>query len=395
MASDRTPRMDWDAARQYAFAVATALDPISIPLAKAVGRTTATDVVARCDVPHYASSAMDGWAVSGPSPWRLRMGGASTAGVTTIAPGEAIPIVTGGLIPLGVDRVLRSEHGVQAGSTLDRNTDAPTGEPQPGEHIRPVAEEARMSETVIRSGAVLNPANIAVAAVSGHDELSVLPRPRVSLVLTGNEVIEHGIPAPGKVRDTFGPQLPSLIRMLGGEVTAEQHLADDLDLLVAALREHADTELIITTGGTGTSPADHLRSALTAVGAKMLIDGIRMRPGGPTLLAKLPDGRFLIGLPGNPLAAMMGVLTLVRPLLAGMAGDSEPDLGSVLTARELPGRPGIVQLLPYASENGAAITSRWFGSGMLRGLAEADGVLITPPAGARPGEIVQTLPLPW
>lgn len=392
--ADRVRPMPWDWARRCAFAVTTPLAPVSIPLGEAVGRISASDVDALCDVPHYASSAMDGWAVAGPPPWRLRAVSARGVG-DAIAPGDARTIVTGGLIPAGADRVLRSEHGVLVDSTLDRTADAATGEPRRGEHIRPAGEEARKSETVIRSGTVLNPAHVAVAAVCGHDELSVLPRPRVSLVLTGDEVTRHGIPGPGTVRDTFGPQLPSFIRMLGGTVTAEQHLPDVLDLLVSGIRAHGEADLVITTGGTGRSPADHLRSALAAIDAEVLIDGIRMRPGGPALLAQLPDGRFLVALPGNPLAAMMGVLTLVRPLLAGLAGRNEPVLGSVITARGLVGRPDTVQLLPYASEHGAAITSKWFGSGMLRGLAEANGVLVTPPAGARPGETVQTLPLPW
>jgi molybdopterin molybdotransferase len=299
--------------------------------------------------------------------------------------------------------VLRSEHGTVAGTStgtdgtarLERNSSAREDEPREGEHVRPAGEEVRMSEAIIRAGTVLNPAHIAIAAVSGHDELSVLPRPRVGLVLTGDEVVESGIPTPGHVRDTFGPQLPAFVAMLGGEVTVSQRLPDDLDLLVSTIDALRNTEVVITTGGTGASAADHLRSALQELKAEILIDGVAMRPGGPSLLAKLPDGRFLIGLPGNPLAAMMGMLTLAQPLLAGLAGAAEPSLGSVTTGRELTGRPGLSRLLPYRLEDGVAMKSQWFGSGMLRGLAEADGVLISPPPGAHTGEAVQMLALPW
>lgn len=388
----RVPRLDWHTARHESFHTATPLADTSVPLNTAVGRIAARDVVALCDVPHYASSAMDGWAVAGPPPWRIITGDLLTHG-------EAHAIVTGGLVPAGADGVLRSEHGVVTATgdsvTLDLNASARPGEPEAGEHVRPAGEEVTSSDTVIRAGTTLNPAHIAVAAVCGYDEVSVLPRPRVSLILTGDEVVEHGIPEPGHVRDTFGPQLPSFIAMLGGEVTASTRLQDELGLLITAIDAHSDANVIITTGGTGDSSADHLRSALQELRAEILIDGIAMRPGGPSLLAKLPDGRFLVGLPGNPLAAMMGMLTLAQPLLAGLAGQSEPALGSVITEHELTGRPGLSTLLPYRLQEGKALKSQWFGSGMLRGLAEADGVLISPPHCVRTGETVETIPLPW
>lgn len=361
-------------------------------LSAAIGRTLAADVVALCDVPHYASSAMDGWAVAGVAPWRL---GKSQS----LEPGEAVPIVTGGLVPAGTRAVLRSEHGavrdVDGAQLLEPNDKARPGEPADGDHVRPAGEEVALADVVFPAGTRLNPAHVAVAAVCGHDELLVLRAPRVALILTGDEVVGSGIPEPGHVRDTFGPQFPTLIRMLGGTVTSARHLGDDLDLLLAAISNASDAEVLVTTGSTGQSTADHLHAALTRLGASILIDGIAMRPGGPALLAQLPDGRYLVGLPGNPLAAMIGMLTLVQPLLAGLAGAAEPALGSVVTGRDLTGRPGLYRLLPYQLRDGAAAKSPWFGSGMLRGLATADGVLISPPAGARAGESVETLPLPW
>jgi molybdopterin molybdotransferase len=368
------------------------LGETSVPLSSAVGRIVARDIIALCDVPHYASSAMDGWAVAGPAPWNLVEN-------VSLARGEARAIVTGGLIPEGADRVLRSEHGesISTGGlvTLQTNANARAGEPKKDDNVRPAGEEVAITDVVIHAGTSLNPAHIAVAAVCGYDEVLVLPQPQVSLVLTGDEVVDHGIPEPGHVRDTFGPQLPSFVAMLGGRVTANTRLPDNLGMLIAAIEAHPDVDVIITTGGTGDSPVDHLRPALKVLRAEIRIDGIAMRPGGPSLLAELPDGRFLVGLPGNPLAAMMGMLTLVHPLLARLAGNAEPVLGSVLAAGELTGHPGLSKLLPYRLQDGQAVTSQWFGSGMLRGLAEADGVLITPPSGAHAGAKVQTVPLPW
>jgi molybdopterin molybdotransferase len=385
-------RPDWHAARAYSYRAPHRLHPESVPLSEAIGRVLASDMVALCDVPHYASSAMDGWAVAGAAPWRLVRS-------QSLHPGEATPIVTGGLVPAGASAVLRSEHGTvrpaDGGQVLETNEGARPGEPAADDNVRPAGEEVAHSDVVFPAGTRLNPAHVAVAAVCGHDELPVLRTPRVALILTGDEVVGSGIPEPGHVRDTFGPQFPALIRMLGGTVTAAHHLRDDLDLLLATIADATDAEVIVTTGGTGRSTADHLHTALAQLGASILVDGIAMRPGGPTLLAQLPDGRYLVGLPGNPLAAMMGILTLAQPLLAGLAGAAEPALGSVVTGRDLTGRPGLSRLLPYQLQNGAAAKSPWFGSGMLRGLATADGVLISPPAGARSGETVATLPLPW
>jgi molybdopterin molybdotransferase len=113
------------------------------------------------------------------------------------------------------------------------------------------------------------------------------------------------------------------------------------------------------------------------------------------VLALLPDGQFVVGLPGNPLAAMMGVFTVVQPLLAAMHGVGLPALGRVAIGQDLSTGRGRIRLIPYLVRDGHAVTSDWHGSGMLRGLAEADGVLVCPEDGARAGDQVQTLTLPW
>lgn len=399
MASDPAPvppvppghQPDWHTARHYCHRLVTALPAEQVPLEQAVGRTAAHDVLARCGVPHYDSSAMDGWAVRGPSPWHLVTG-------ATLEPGQAAAIATGGLIPDRSHGVLRSEHGQQGTvdgvDVLDRNADAAADEPRTGEHIRPAGEEIGEADLVITAGTVLNPAHVAVAAVCGHDVLQVVRTPRVGLILTGNEVVKTGIPAPGHVRDSFGPQLPALLTMLGAVTSSRQQLPDDLDLLMAAISD-ADANVIVTTGGTGGSSVDHLHAALHRLKAEILIDGVAMRPGSPSLLARLSDGRFLVGLPGNPLAAMIGILTLLQPLIAGLAGTSEPPLGAVIAGHDLDGRPGLDLLVPYRLLGNGATKSRWTGSGMMRGLAEADGILVVAPTGVRAGEPVETVVLPW
>jgi len=378
--------LGWHAARDIAARAASALGPERVSLEQAIGRTLATDLFASTDVPHYASSAMDGWAVSGAGPWRL-------VDEPVLSPGLATLIVTGGLIPAGTEAVLRSESGSAYEGRLESTSS--TGEPHPAQHIRASGQEARSGDRVVRAGTLLNPAHIALAAGCGEDDLGVICRPRVRLLLTGDEVDERGIPGPGRVRDSFGPQLPSVLRMLGAEVVVQRRIHDDFSATVEAFQESpGSAELTVTTGGTGDSAADHLRAALDSLGAEFLVGRVAMRPGAPTMLARLPAGGLVLGLPGNPLAAMMGLLTIATPLLAAFRGKTS-EVGLVVSAAELEGRPGSSILAPFRLEQGRAVANGWHGSGMMRGLADAAGVLVVRPEGVRAGEFVETLALPW
>jgi molybdopterin molybdotransferase len=168
---------------------------------------------------------------------------------------------------------------------------------------------------------------------------------------------------------------------------------DDVDGTARALDE-ADARLVVSTGGTGTSPTDHVRDALRKLDARVLVDGISMRPGGPTTLAVLPDGRFVAALPGNPLAAMLGALTVVEPLLAGLAGRPSAQLRSVVAAAAT-GRKGATTLAPFAWVDGRATMTAWDGAAMLRGLADASGILVVPEEGIREGATADSMVLPW
>ncbi|MFZ3416832.1 molybdopterin molybdotransferase MoeA [Arthrobacter sp. 3Tela_A] len=409
------PNTSWKDARRAAYAAARPLPFETVPLAEALGHTLASDAVALQPVPHYASSAMDGWAVAGPEPWTIVVPEPDPepwqihkeSGRRPLQAGEAVSILTGGLVPAGAEAVLRTENGVLdpgEPATLRRASTAREDEPRLGEHIRPAGEEAAAGETTIAGGTVLNPAHIALAAVCGHDTLPVLRAPRVSLLFTGDEVIESGLPDSGQVRDTFGPQLPQLVEMLGGRVDAVRRLPDRLDDVIAALSTDAVDEtslamssgdVLVTTGGTGISDADHLRRALEAVDAELVIDGIAMRPGHPTLLARLQDGRFVVALPGNPLAAMMAVFTVLQPLLEGLRGAASAREFHVLAGVDVAPLPGRTRLVPCRIQDGRALPSQYFRSGMLRGLAEADAIMVLPEEGCAADQPVSALPLPW
>lgn len=394
----REPAFSWADARAAAHAAPRPLPAETITLAQATGRILSRNMVAITDVPHYASSAMDGWAVAGDRPWRLVQADAPAPGESVrLEPGEAVPVLTGGLVPEGTRAVLRGENGsVSPGGLLEPSATAGHDEPTDGMHIRSRAEEAQAGETVIVAGTLLNPAHVALAAVCGHDTLPVAPRPSVGLVYTGDEVVTSGIPDPGHVRDSFGPALPALIGMLGARVSGERRVPDRLERLADAIEAvGASAQVVVTTGGTGHSSADHLREALRMRGARRLIPSVAMRPGGPSLLADLGDGRLLVGLPGNPLAAMMGLFTLLAPVLRGIQGLAPEPLVSVRVDEPIWPTPGRTRLLPYRNSAGSAHPSAWNASGMLRGLASSDGVLACPPEGVAAGASVDAFELPW
>jgi len=382
-----TARPTWLEARAIAASAGAGamLPPEPVALDRAVGRRLVDDLVTPIDLPHFASAAMDGWFVVGDGPWRL-----VAAGATAPARGQAWPIVTGAPVPdvpeWGLPiAVLRSESGVVEDGLL-RSTVA--AEPRPGHHIRLPATEAARGELLIGAGTLLNPAHVALAAATGADELAVQAVPSVALVFTGDEVVTEGVPPEGRVRDSFGVQFPALVGMLGGRVTGAVRVPDHHDETVAALRD-SRADVIITTGGTGGSSADHVRAALLALDADLLVDGVAMRPGGPTRIARLPDGRIVVALPGNPLAAMVAAITLVEPLLAGLAG-REPVPTRVLHGADAEGRAGTTVLVPYTEIDGRAVVATWRGAAMLRGLAGATGLLVVPPEGEP-----LSLPLPW
>ena len=394
-----SPSPTWPEARHIAFDCALPLAPVEVPLSSAAGHTLTRGVAALQTLPHYDSSAMDGWAVSGSGPWVLTDHGA------VLSPGRASVIATGGLVPAGAQSILRKESGEihqdsDGRPLLKLNDNAKDGEPEPGRHIRPAGEEAVAGEVLIPAGTLLNPAHIALAAVAGHDSLQVQPRPSVGIVLTGSEVVTAGVPDPGQVRDTFGPQLGTVIAMLGGTPADPVRIGDSYTDWLAALDGSEAfpgrrPDVTITTGGTGCSGTDHFRAAVAALGGQLLLDGIAMRPGHPAVLAALPDGRFVVGLPGNPLAAMMALITLGAPLLEALGGRPLGAVGQATSAADIDPCPGHTRLIPCRFIEGLAFPAAHTGPGMMRGLAWADGVMAVPPGGVQSGEPVPALPLPW
>ncbi|MFJ1748838.1 molybdopterin molybdotransferase MoeA [Streptomyces sp. NPDC088116] len=425
----------WDAARALAARSARSAPAARarrVPLGQALGQALAEPLTALTDLPSFDTSAMDGWAVSGPGPWSVRtvkdakdtksVKGAKqgtkdtgrhasdTGPSTTDAPaaaddsgilaghadagplpdGEAVRIATGARIPADATAVIRSEHARTDGSgRLHAEREVIQGQ-----DIRPRGQECRSGDRLLPAGSLVTPAALGLAAAAGYDELLTVPRPSVEVLVLGDELLAKGLPHDGLIRDALGPMLAPWLHTLGADVIATRRIGDSAEALRRAVTK-STADLVITTGGTAGGPVDHVHPVLRKVGAELLVDGVAVRPGHPMLLARLTSGRHLVGLPGNPLAAVSGLVTLAEPLLRTLAGRAPRTPYHAPLRDAVHGHPYDTRLVPFVHRDEGLVPLRFNGPAMLRGIAAADGIAVVPPGGARPGEELEVLDLPW
>lgn len=369
----------WHEARALAHGAASPLAAERVGLDRAAGLVLAEELRALVALPPFDASAMDGWAVCGQGPWQV-IGEVLAGDVATTAlrAGEAVVTATGAAVPAGTTAVLPVEIGTVSDGRLHGST-------RPGLHVRPAGEEVREGELLLAHGAVLTPAALGLAAAAGHDVVLVHPRPGVRAVVTGSELVAEGLPARGRIRDAVGPLLrasvPGLVRV--------DVVPDDRDRLQSAL---TGADVVLVSGSSSAGPADHLAAVLRELDATVVVDGVDVRPGHPQLLARLPDGTWVVGLPGNPLAALVALVTLAQPLLASLAGRPPADLARARWDGEA-STATTTRLVPVVVADGEAVPTGWAGSGMLRGAAVADALAVIRP-GCATGQPVEVVPLP-
>lgn len=406
---NKLPESSWHEAREAAALLTGILAPEILPIPNASGRVLATNCVALCDLPTFDSSAMDGWAVAGDGPWTVI--GEAHAGsplASPLAAGSALRIATGAVVPAGTEAVIRWEDARTEGGRLHAESD-------PGSNIRRAGEECRAGDHIARVGAEVTPALTGFLAATGHDHVAVVRRPRVHVIVLGDELQHSGIPTDGRVRDSLGPQLPGWLARMGAECSSIVHVVDDLDDVTAALARAAETaDLVITTGGTAAGPRDHLRAAIDRNHGVIHVDCVAVRPGHPMLLADLGhlghlghleqldqgqgqgrDRRVpLVGLPGNPHSAIVGLVTLGEPLIGSMLGRPRIPLAQVATTTELRAPDSHTRLIAGNLVDGRFERSPYGGSAMLRGLAQSTGFAVAPEGRTPAGAHVEWLPLP-
>jgi molybdopterin molybdotransferase len=383
----------WIQARDAAAHVCPSLPSEQVDVSQSSGRVLADDCLARCDLPSFDSSAMDGWAVAGDGPWQVI--GDALAGrayAQPLVPGSTVRIATGAVVPNGTSAIIRWEDASLADGIV-------SGPATDAMHIRRAGEECRTGDLVAQSGTIVTPALAGFLAATGHDAIPVVRRPRIGLMLLGDELQHSGIPRDGRVRDSLGPQLPGWLTRMGAEVVTTVHIPDDLDAVVAALLRYAsECDVIITTGGTAAGPRDHLHAALTAAAGSLIIDCVAVRPGHPMLLATLSTASGglvpVIGLPGNPHSAIIGLMTFAQPIIDSMLGRPALTLRSVPTVEALRSPAGHTRLIAGNLVDGRFVLSPYGGSAMLRGLAQSTGFAVAQAGDTPAGAVVEWLPLP-
>ena len=384
--------LDWAAARRtvYEAGLLAKLLPVRYPIDQADGATLAEPLRTLTPLPAFATSSVDGYAVRGEGPWRVSGRVLAGGEPSPLRDGEAVEIATGAMVPEHTERVIRVEHAtVTEGKVSTENVPALRTD------IREIGEEAGSGEELLPEGHPVTPGVIGLAASCGHDLIAVRPKPRAALLVFGDELAVTGPPGNGRVRDALGPALPAMLAHAGAEPVPgfrpRGPIDDTLEAHVSALRAALDdADVVCTTGGTMHGPVDHLHPALAELGASYVVNTVAVRPGFPMLVAALPGDRFVVGLPGNPQSAVVAVVSLVLPLLAGLSGREFPSTSTVELGADVPGRGDYTHLALVRIDGSRAYPLPHAGSAMLRGLAAADGFAIIPPgengaAGSRTG----------
>ncbi len=358
----------------------------------ALGRVLAQDVISPISVPAHDNSAMDGFAFDGAQlrpdrPLTLQIIGTALAGKAwqgSVAPGQCVKIMTGAIMPKGLDTVVPQELAQVSGTQI---TLAP-GLLQPGDNRRKLGEDLLVGRSALQKGELLAPAALGLLASLGIASVPVLRRLRVAYFSTGDEILSLGeAPREGAVFDSNRYTVFGLLTRLGVQVIDLGVVRDEPVLLEAAFRSAAaQADAIITSGGVSVGEADYTKAMMKQLG-DVAFWKIAMRPGRPMAVGRIPAGdqrsTILFGLPGNPVAVMVTFLAFVRPALLQMMGCS-PKATPLLKARSLealrkkPGRTeyqrGIVRSTPEGTLQVATTGNQ--GSGVLSSMVQANGLIV-------------------
>ncbi|MBA3475237.1 MAG: molybdopterin molybdotransferase MoeA [Actinobacteria bacterium] len=294
-----------------------------VPVASASGRVLAEDVTARVDLPPFASSAMDGFAVRAADlPGRLPVVHRIAAGLPAdrrLAPGEAMEISTGGALPEGADSVVPIERVVEQ----DNRIEVPESV-SPGAHVRPAGGDIRAGDDLLEAGTVLGAAQVGALAAVGVAEVRCARRPTVVVLSTGTELRAPGEElGPGQIYESNGPMLAAAFEATGAIVERLGPITDDEESHRAALERGLAADVLVSSGGVSVGPHDLVRRILAELGVEEDFWGVAVRPGKP--LAFGSRGATLVfGLPGNPVSSLVAVELFVRPALLALQGATRP-----------------------------------------------------------------------
>lgn len=381
--------LTYDQAIARILSVVHPLPPVDAPLLDSLSLVLAEDVITPLNIPPFANSAMDGFAVRASEianaaldhPISLPIVGESSAGTTqalTLAPHSAMRIMTGAPLPSGADAIAPIEDcgfdevAVHIKATVE-----------PGRYVRTAGEDVSVGAVVASHGSIMRPAEIGMCAAVGRRSVRVHPAPRVAIISTGNELIEPGNPIlPGQIYDANSYALAAQVREAGGLVTHRLHARDTPDALRAVFTSCQDADIILTSGGVSVGDHDHVKAVFAERGG---VDfwRVAIRPGKPFAFGTWGSARFF-GLPGNPVSSMVTFELFARPALRKMRGLSDlarPMVKARLTeeAAHQPGRQSYLRA--FAMRDGDAFTAcpvRGQGSHQMHSMVLANALIVLP-----------------
>jgi molybdopterin molybdotransferase len=374
--------------RLIAARIAPVREVEEVGLRRAGGRVLAADVIAPDSLPPFDNSAVDGFALrhadlAGAGETRLTVVDRVAAGHAAgrpVAAGEAIRIFTGAPMPAGADTVIMQEDcRIENGTVI-----VPSGL-KPGANRRLAGEDIRAGTVALAAGQRLSPRHVTLAAGLGVTALTVSRKIRVAVFSTGDEIVEPGTRRPpSALYDANRYLIAELIERLGAEATDLGILADDPERLAAALGDAAAAhDVVLTTGGVSTGEADHVRTAVEAVGS-LVFWRVAIKPGRPVAMGVIPAAggsqAAFVGLPGNPVATFVTFVRVVRPLLLRLAGARPEPLTALpvragFAYRKKAGRREYVRVRLAATEEGlTAEKHAQDGAGVITSLTATDGL---------------------
>ena len=389
------PMMSITEAWQRVSSALAPLPPVRKSLDCAAGLVLAEDIIAENSMPPFAAASMDGYAViSSDASLEKSITGEQDAGVKldlSVRQGTAVRIMTGAPLPAGADAVIPFEKTEEKEGVVCLHVI-----PKPGENVRPVGLDMMAGETVLPKGFVLGPAELGLLAALGQFQVLVHPRPRISIMATGNELVAGDeILKPGQIRDSNSVALSAAAAACGFEVkTAPRPINDDINKIERALVEALNnSDMVITSGGVSMGKLDLVKPLLAKLG-EVLVGRVAMKPGKPLTFAIL-QGKPVFGLPGFPVSSLVCFEQFVRPALRLMSGLNllwRPcvDVRLAENLRHDPDRTEFQRAIVKSGHDGfVAYSTGSQSSGRLKSLVGANALLILPigmgdvPAGSR------------
>jgi molybdopterin molybdotransferase len=394
-----------DEARRRMLAAVLPLSCEGVELSHAVGRTLRAPVIASRMQPPFAASSMDGWAIQEADFLEssvLTIAGESAAGRSferSLLPGQAVRISTGAPLPRGADRVVPQENVDRDGDTVRLSRTRPN-DPR---YVRPAGLDFSVGAQLLASGERLDPWAIALAAAAGCSVLEVSHQARVRVVTLGDElVVPGGKPSPNQIFDAAAQALCSLVHAWGGSAEHTGPVADAEAALAEAFLPSGE-DLLVVMGGASVGDHDLVKPVLKKSGLHLYVEGINVRPGRPTWFGRLPDGRLVLGLPGNPASALVCATLFLEPVLNAMHGAAitTPNWSMARLSSELPsngprehylrsrlrgGDDGILRVQPFEDQDSSRLVIFAAANGLVRRMPHA--------VAAAPEDLVQVLLLP-